>query len=360
MGGAAMEAAGVELYVDQRQLAVGGIFEILGSLPRVIRTWRNMLRCVRETQPDVIVLVDSGGFNLPFARRARKLSSARILYYVAPQVWAWRPGRLRRLSARTDRIAVIFPFEPAFYAEHGVEVDHVGHPAVDAFEAGSANGGLTASVREAARARLGIEANELVLGIFPGSRRNEFARHLPIQLEVFTRLRELLPEASELKGLVGLAASLDRDDALAMGAAGLTAASGALRFVPAEDGPLIDACDVALVKPGTITVELMLRHTPMVVMGRVNRATARIARQLLSIDWLAMPNLIANEEIVPEFIQDAADEDRIAAALAPLFGGEARDRQIEALASASDRLGPAGAAKRAAAIVEELLGTAST
>jgi lipid-A-disaccharide synthase len=355
MGGASMAAAGVELYVDQRQLAVGGIFEILASLPRVIRTWRKMLRCVRETRPDVIVLVDSGGFNLAFARRVRAISSAPILYYVAPQVWVWRPGRLRRLAARTDRIAVILPFEPAFYADHGIAVDYVGHPAVDAFEAGT----TTASVREAARARLGIEANKLVLGLFPGSRRNELARHLPIQLKAFARLRASLPDSIELEGIVGLAPSLDRDEALAIAAADLVAAPEALRFVSAEDGSLLDACDVALVKPGTITVELMLRRTPMVVMGRVHPATAIIARHALKIDWLAMPNLIANEEIVPEFMQEAATEDRIAAALAPLFGGAARDRQIEALTRASDRLGPAGASKRVAAIVEELLGTAS-
>ena len=359
MGGAAMAAAGVELFVDQRQLAVGGIFEIIGSLSRIIRSWRRMQHCLRETRPDVVVLVDSGGFNLPFARRVRAISDARILYYVAPQVWAWRPGRLRRLSKRTDRIAVILPFEPAYYAERGISVDHVGHPMVDTFEARAMVGDAKLSARDASRATLDIESNEVVLGIFPGSRRNELARHLPIQLDAFLRLREMLKTDCDLKGVVGLAPSLDRDEALAIGASGLAAAPDALRFVSAEDGALLDACDVALVKPGTITVELMLRRKPMVVMGRVHPATAMIARSSLKIDWFAMPNLIANEQIVPEFLQEAATEDRIAAALAPLFGGEMRDRQIEALALASDRLGPAGAAKRAAAIVEELLGTAS-
>jgi lipid-A-disaccharide synthase len=355
MGGAEMSAAGVELYVDQRHLAVGGIFEILGSLPRIIRTWRAMVRCLRETRPDVIVLVDSGGFNLPFARRARAISSAPILYYVAPQVWAWRPGRLRRLLARTDRIAVILPFEPAFYAAHGFDVDYVGHPAVDAFEVGKS----VASPHDAARARLGIKANELVLGFFPGSRRNELARHLPIQLDAFVRLRASLPDSVEIKGVVGLAPNLDRDEAVAMASAALGAAADALEFVSAKDASLLDACDVALVKPGTITVELMLRKTPMVVVGRVHPTTAMIARHALKIDWLAMPNLIANEEIVPEFMQEAATEDRIAAALAPLFVGEARDRQVEALARACEGIGPAGAAQRTADIVEELLGTAS-
>lgn len=123
---------------------------------------------------------------------------------------------------------------------------------------------------------------------------------------------------------------------------------------------MLDACDVALVKPGTITVELMLRRKPMVVVGRVNAATAMIARRSLYIEWLSMPNLIANAAIVPEFLQEAATRDRIAAALAPLFAGEARDQQIAALDRASQRLGPAGAANRTAAIVEEMLGTDPT
>jgi lipid-A-disaccharide synthase len=135
-------------------------------------------------------------------------------------------------------------------------------------------------------------------------------------------------------------------------------APDALRFVSAEDGLALEACDVALAKPGPITVELMLRGKPMVVMGRVHPATALIARRSLRVGWLSMPNLIADAEIVPELIQEAATRDRIVAALAPLFEGEARSRQIEALAIASDRLGSAGAAERTAAIVEELFGTA--
>lgn len=360
MGGAAMAAAGVELFVDQRQLAVGGIFEVLSSLPRVIRSWRKMSRCVRETRPDVVVLVDSGGFNLPFARRVRATSKAKILYYVAPQVWAWRPGRLGRLASRTDRIAVILPFERDFYAARGIPVDLVGHPAVDSATA-VAPGGMrpgTQEARQAARERIELRPDETVLGLFPGSRRNELARHLPLQVRAFMRLREIDPALRELKAIVGLASTLSLTEAEAIVADCLVDAPDALRFVSAEDGLALEACDVALAKPGTITVELMLRGKPMVVMGRVHPATALIARRSLRVGWLSMPNLIAGAEIVPELIQEAATRDRIVAALAPLFEGEARSRQIEALAIASDRLGSAGAAERAATIVEELFGTA--
>lgn len=357
MGGAAMAAAGVELEVDQRQLAVGGIFEILGSLPRIVRAWRGLGRCLRDSRPDLIILIDSGGFNLPFARRARALSKAKILYYVAPQVWAWRLGRLRKLADRTDRIAVILPFEQTFYSDHGVSVDFVGHPALDGLSGSEAHA-TTARTQRDARIALGIDADAALLGIFPGSRRNEVARHLPIQLDAFLRLRESEPALRDLQAVVGLAPNLDPQPARRIAAGPIAVAAGAIRLVPAADGRVLDACDVALVKPGTITVDSMLRRKPMAVVGRVHPVTAMIARRSLQIEWLSMPNLIADAPIVPEFLQRAATPDRIAAALAPLFQGEARQRQIEALDRASRRLGTPGAAKRTAAIAEEMLGTA--
>lgn len=359
-----MQAAGVDLWADQRNLAVGGIFEIATSLPRIFVTWRKMLRCLRETDPDVVVFVDSGGFNLPFAKRVRAISRAKSLYYLAPQVWAWRENRLHRLAERVHRIAVILPFEPAYYADRGVQVDFVGHPAVDAL-ADRDQGNDEAiqsrrhrgSDRMKARERLAIEENDTVLGLFPGSRRNELERHLPMQLESFLRLRAAEPRLRALQAVVGLAPSLDRKRALEIVRETCAAEPAAVRVLHMENDALLNACDVALAKPGTITVELMLRAIPMVVVGQINRATAMIARRSLKIDWLSMPNLIADEGIVPELFQKAATPDRIAAALAPLFGGEARDCQIKKLQRASRSLGSPGAANRTAAIVEELLGT---
>jgi lipid-A-disaccharide synthase len=179
-------------------------------------------------------------------------------------------------------------------------------------------------------------------------------------LDAFLRLREREPALRDLQAVVGLAPNLDREEAQQIIAGPLASAPGAIHLVTATDGRVLDSCDVALVKPGTITVELMLRRTPMVVIGRVHPATAMIAERSLDIEWLSIPNLIAGAEIVPEFFQQAATRDRIAAALAPLFQGEARERQIEELDRASLRLGAPGAAKRTAAIVEEMLGTVPT
>lgn len=361
MGGAAMAAAGVELAVDQRTLAVGGFVELAGGLAGVVRAWRALGRCLRETAPDLVVLVDSGGFNLPFARRVRASTRAKVLYYVAPQVWAWRPGRLRRLAERSDRIAVILPFEPAWYAERGVAVDFVGHPVVDAFAggAGPADPDARSRARREARRALGLPLDADLLGVFPGSRRNELARHLPVQLEAFARLRSgPRPGGGALQAIVGLAPSLDRAQAQRLIERHAADHAEAIRLIRVDEGRVLDACDVAVAKPGTITVELMLRRTPMVVVGRAHPLSAAIARRRLGIERLAMPNLIAEADVVPELLQDAATGDRIAAALAPLFRGDARDRQIGTLDAACRKLGGPGAARRTAAIVEEMLGTA--
>jgi len=353
MGGIRMAEAGVEIVVDQRELAVGGLFELVTSAGRLRSAWRRMLDRVRREPPDLVVLVDSGGFNLPLARRIRRLAPTPILYYAAPQIWAWRAGRLRKLAARVDRIAVILPFERDYYRARGVEVDYVGHPSLDALAAEPSAPIGAGSRRSAARARLGLADADEVLAILPGSRRNELARHLAIQVEAFAGLRARRPG---LRGIIGLAPSLERAAAEAL-LAGLDASlRPGLEIVCGQTESLLDAADVALAKPGTITVELMLRETPMVVIGRVHPWTAWIARRAVDLDWLSMPNLIAGEAIVPELLQAEARPDRIVDAVAPLFEGPERRRQIEGLARARRRLGEPGAARRTSAIVEEMLG----
>jgi len=349
-----MAAAGVELAVDQRELAVGGIFEALTSLTRVIRAWGDMMRCLREHDPDLVILVDSGGFNLPFARRVRKRSRAKIFYYVAPQVWAWRPGRLRKLAERTDRIAVILPFEREYYAARGVDVDFVGHPILDQ----SAND-LSATPlerRQRARARIGLEEGALVLGLYPGSRRSEVDRHLELLIESFRKLRRVRPE---LHAVIARAPTLDSEDFTVRLATVAGDLADSIHHVSGETPESLDAVDVAIAKPGTITLELLLRGCPMVVTGRAHPWTARIVRRSLQAAYLALPNLLTGKEIVPERIQEDAQPDRIAAAVEPLFEGPGRTRQVEALATARDRLGPRGAAILGAQIVEDLIGTPS-
>ncbi len=304
------------------------------------------------------MLVDSGGFNLPFAGRVRRRSRARILYFIAPQVWAWRPGRIRRLAARADRIVVCLPFERAFYAAQGVSVEDFGHPLVDAFARARAADASAASpaVRRAQRRRaLGLPLDSPVLGLFPGSRAGELARHLPVQLAAFARLRARSPRLAGAIAVVGLAPGFD-EAALRRAAPGaLEAAGEAIRCVATGDGGLFEALDVALAKPGTITLEAALHGCPMVVVGRVHPLTAWLARRSARVRHVALPNLILEEEIVPERLQAEATPDRIAEALEPLFEGPARARQLEGLERVVARLGPPGAIARTAELVEEMI-----
>lgn len=349
-----MRAAGVEIQVDQSELAVGGIFEVVTSAARVLRAWRSMQACARREQPDLVILVDSGGFNLPLAKRLRRVCDAPIFYYIAPQVWAWRVHRLQKLADRSDRIAVILPFEREFYREAGIEADFIGHPILDQIDVP-----ITEDRSESqcsARQRLGLDATAPVLGLFPGSRRSEIGRHLALFVDSFRRLAEDLPE---LEAVLSRASSLDAEDFEDR----LRRAAGDLRprihVVTDAPGDSLHAVDVSLAKPGTITVELLVRGCPMVVAGRVNPWTARIVRLSLRATMTAMPNLLVGEEIVPELIQEDARPEAIARALRPLFAEPERGRQIEALESARARLGSAGAAQRGAAIVEEMIGSAS-
>ena len=355
MGGRAMEESGVELCVDQRELAVGGLFELISSGRRILRTWRRLTRRLRDEDPAVVVLVDSGGFNLRLARWIRRAGRAKIFYYIPPQVWAWRRSRIRALAAHTDRIAVTLPFEVGFYSEYGVDVDYVGHPLLDDADAPSAV--PTDSRRRRAREALGLTSSKRLLGLFPGSRRSEVAWHLESMVQVFQNLAR---DGLDLEGLVVRAPSLEAADFERRVAAASGEFGHALRVVDGANGAALDAVDVGLTKPGTTTLELMLRECPMVVMGRVHPLTARIVRRSLRVSYTALPNLLSEREVVPEFLQEAAHAVPIARSVSELFEGEARDRQIGAFVDARRRLGRGGAADAAAKIVEELLGSSAT
>jgi lipid-A-disaccharide synthase len=345
LGGPAMEKAGVELIVPQHALAVGGLVEVLVDLPRIVSAWRRMTRALVESRPDLVILVDSPDFNLPFARRAKRLGIP-VLYYVSPQVWAWRRGRIRKIARRVDRLAVIFPFEPEVYAGTGLAVDFVGHPLLDRLAP------LAAGVdRAAARRALGLDAERPLVLLLPGSRRNEVKRTLPLQLAAATALHARDPRVGFAIAVAPSIARAAIDEALA--AVRLPALLD-LSVLEGRTHEAIRAADVALAKPGTVTLEIALLGTPQVVTTRVNALSAWLIRRLVRVSSYTMPNLIAGQAVVPEFLQEDADPERIAEALRGLLAGPAREAQLAALATLRDALGGGGAAARAARIAEEM------
>jgi lipid-A-disaccharide synthase len=341
LGGVCMEKAGVELVAHQRELAVGGLVELLPSAGRIWRTWRRMGRALESRRPDLAVLVDASGFNLPLARLARR-AGVPTLYYVAPQVWAWRRGRLRKLARRIDRVAAILPFEVDLYRQAGVRADFVGHPLVDRV--------ATAPDRQDARAALGLGPGPVV-ALLPGSRRNELRHNLGLFLEA---ARALHAQERDVAFLLPVPDSLDR--AAVAGLVHRAALPAALRLELVAGGSLqaLAASDAVLAKPGTGTLEAALLGRPLVVAARVHPLTAALLRRLLGIDFLAMPNLILARRVVPELLQREARPPAMAAALHDLLRGPARERQLQVLADLRGELGR-DAAVRAAGIALEML-----
>jgi lipid-A-disaccharide synthase len=305
-----------------------------------------MTRALEASGADLVVLVDSPDFNIPLARRAKK-AGIPVLYFISPQVWAWRRRRIGKIARRVDRMAVIFPFEKEVYAETELRVDFVGHPLVDRL----GDVALQPS-REEMRRSLGLDPGGYLVAMFPGSRRNEVRDGLSLHLKAARALHVRDPR---VHFAIALAPSIPRTPVeRTIAEAGLPSLLS-IRVFEGRTYELIRAADVTLAKPGTVTVEIALLGTPMVVAARANPLTAFLARRVVRLSSITMPNLIVGAPVVPEFLQEEARPERIAVALAELLEGPARDLQLAQLARVRERLGSGGAAERAAAIAEEMV-----
>ncbi len=332
LGGPRIAAAGATIRHPMERYTVLGFVEVLSKVPEHLRLLRSLERDFRAGRYDLALLIDYPGFHVRVAEAARR-HGVKVLYYIAPQLWAWRPQRARRLGAAVDRLAVVLPFEPAFFARHGIPAEYVGHPLLDR---------PAAPGRRAAREALGIDDAERVLGLFPGSRPQEVAR-------LWGPFRQA--------GRALLAAHhCDRV---------LVAGTPEGRYPDAGDftvhrGPAVEvfaAADAALAKSGTTTLEAALADVPMVVAYRANPLTAWVARRLITVPWISLVNLVADRPVVPELMQDAVTPEGLAAAVTPLLdraGSEAR-AQREGLRRVRERMGGGGAAARVAGMAAELL-----
>jgi lipid-A-disaccharide synthase len=344
LGGPELEKAGARILVPQAELAIGGLVEVLGDLARVRRAWRCMTRALAEERADVVMLVDSPDFNLPLAKRAKRLG-LRVLWFISPQVWAWRRGRVRTLAARADLLAAIFPFEPAVYAGTNLRAEFVGHPLVDRLAP------IASRSRGECRVALGLEAQRPLVALFPGSRRNELRHNLALQLAA---ARAMHAQDPRVAFALGVAPSLARGELETALAARRLPQLMNLRVIEVRAHELMRAADAVLTKPGTVTLEAALLGTPQVVTARAPELTYQIVRRLVTTRHWAMPNLIAGSEIVPELVQHDAQPARLADALYALLAGPAREAQLAALARVRAALGGGGAAQRVAALVLEL------
>jgi lipid-A-disaccharide synthase len=333
-GGERMAAAGCEIVVDAKELAVVGITEVLSHLPKILGLYRKLIRAADEKRPALAVVIDAPAFNWRVARQMRRRGIP-VVYYVCPQFWAWRQGRVRLLRRYVNKALVIFPFEEKFYRDRGVDATFVGHPLAD----------LPAPeiTRKAYAAANGIDATKPWITLMPGSRRKEVGMNLPTILDAADRLEKDRLNKDRLGSgyefLLPVARTLD-----AAFLKGLTetrqAASlrGNIHLVP-EALPALYHSRAAIVASGTATVEAALMGTPFVMVYRVSRLTYALGKPRMKVPYFAMVNLIAGEEIVPELVQHKFRAENIVAEMNKIIpDGEPRTRMMQGLAIVRERL----------------------
>ncbi len=335
MGGAAMSAAGVRLVQRAERVTVVGGTEALGRLPALWQAFQALRRHLRERRPRVLVLIDFPEFNMRLARTARRLGVP-VVYFVAPQVWAWRRRRLRAMARDVSRVLAIFPFEVGLYQEAGVPVEFVGHPVLDV---------LPELDRSAARSGLAA-ADETLVGLLPGSRDAEVRRHLPVLLDAAARILARRPRT---RFALPVATTIP----VARVEAAVLESRLPVEVLPGDAHRVMAASDLLLVASGTATLEAACYATPMVVLYRLSFVSHRLARILVrGVSHISLPNIVAGREIVPELIQGRATPAAVAAAGLRLLEDEgARAAQRQALHEVRGRLGETGAGLRAARAV---------
>lgn len=336
VGGDRMAEAGVELIEHSSRLTVIGFAGVAGQVPTLWRLLGALRRRFRSGRVAVAVLVDFGGFNLGFVAAAAKAAGVPVLYYITPQVWASRPGRIEGLKKHVTRAAVIFPFEEALLRSHGVDATFVGHPLVEAASA--------LPDRGEARRTLGIDGARPLLALFPGSRPQEVARHVEPFVATARELERRVP---------GLQVVFSHAPTVS-----IAQSSVPYPLVRAPSLTLLRAADAALCKSGTTTLEAAVARCPLVLAYRMGQLDYAIARRLVRIPDIGLVNIVAGRRVAPEFVQDAFVPAAVADALEPLLDpfSPARARMLEELGAVRETLGVPGAAARVAEMVSALAG----
>ena len=330
VGGELMTAAGLESLVPIQDLAVMGVAEVLPRARRIFRRVAQTVAAIAAMKPDAVVTIDSSGFTWRIAQRLRRRGDpVPLIHYVAPMVWAWRPGRARRMARWYDHLMALLPFEPPYFEKVGLSCSYVGHPVI---ESGAERGDGAAF-----RARHDIAADAKLIAVLPGSRRGEIHRLMPVFQAALERLRYRYPD---LRAVVPTVGTVEQE------VASVTAHWPVPTLVvrgPAEKYDAFAASSVALAASGTVTLELALAGVPMVVAYRVMPVTHWLLRRLVKVKYVNLLNLILDRPAIPELLQQDCAPERLAAEATRLIDDRrARERQFEAYREGLDRLGRGG------------------
>lgn len=340
MGGQEMRNAGVEVFFDSSIIAVVGVIEVLRHWGDIRQAMKIVKRQLDETRPDLLVLVDYPEFNLKMARHARELG-IKVLFYISPQVWAWRPKRIHKIGSLIDHMAVIFKFEQQYYQQAGIPVSFVGHPLVDKVRTDTDARGI--------REQMGIPAAAKVVGLFPGSRHNEISRLLPLMLALARRMHARDPA---LKFLVPVASSRQFDDISRQ-----CEDSGAdITVIQGEIYDVISCCDAIASCAGTVTLEIALLNVPMCILYKVSWISYAIMKRLVTIPHIGLANIVAGKAVVREFLQQDANPDTVSRELFELLENAQYRQQVKTgLEQARENLGSGNGAYNMAQLVLSML-----
>lgn len=330
-----MAAAGCDVILPSSELAVVGFVEVLYHLPVILKAFRRLKKILEGDQPpDLLITIDFPEFNLRLAKVAHK-AGIPVLHYVSPQVWAWRRGRIRKISQIVDKLAVILPFEEELYKPYGLDVEYVGNPLVDDF--------FISRGRKEFRADFSIAEDVPLVGLFPGSRRSELRYILPAISQTARRVLERKPAC---RFLLPVAPSLEDVDFSVYGLSDELPVD----FVRGENiYEVANACDAALCVSGTVTLQVALTGTPMVIIYKLSPLTYRLGRILIRVPFIGLANIVAGKRVAREFIQDMANPENIAPEILRILDDPGYNKKLRsAMDDVKEKLGPGGCSERVA------------
>jgi len=341
IGGERMREAGVKTLVDSADIAVVGLIEVLKHFSVISSAFVTLRDILRAEPPSLLILIDYPGFNLRLAKIAKRCG-VKVLYYISPQIWAWRQGRVKKIARLVDYMAVILPFEEQFYKEAGVPVSFVGHPMLDLVN--------VTSERADAAASFHLDPAHKIVGLFPGSRRSEIERLLPVIVSAAVLLKKRFPG---IQFILPLASTLRREDITPQ----LTAAGLDVTITEERIHDMIRACDAVISVSGTVTLEIALVGTPMVIIYKLSPVTYQLAKRLVKVPNIGLCNIVAGETAVRELIQDEANPETIAAEIGAILGDADYNSTIrQKLATVRAKLGHGGASRNVAELALKLMG----
>lgn len=332
IGGECMQQAGVILFENITSLAVIGIVEVLKNIGTIKKVFELTLSQVDSQRPDAVILVDYPGFNLRLAKELKK-RGIKVFYYISPQVWAWREGRIEKIKTLVDRMLVLFPFEKELYAKHGMHVDYVGHPLVDEIKTDQHPDNVLRCIGL-------IPEGKITIGLMPGSRQKEVTRHLPSMIEA---AQQLHAKNSQYQFLLLKASTISRSTLNSYLPDNLP-----VKIHEGSSYNGINAMDAAIVASGTATLETALLGKPMVIIYKTSWITYAIAKAVIKIPYIGLVNVVAGRKIVPELIQNDCNAAAIATTIEQVLHDPS---MIQQLANVKTALGQPDASRRAAEVI---------